>query len=94
MTIKHQPATPLPWNDPQRRSSAAGLHMVDGGERRGFIGCVTAGDAAYLVHASNAYPKLVKALREAMWAIRMLDGANESGEPDGEDLLRDLGEAP
>lgn len=64
MTTKHQPATPLPWTQPNRTSMK--LHPVDGGGRHGFVVATQKQDAAYITHAANAYPKLVEALRDAI----------------------------
>lgn len=72
---KHQPATPLPWYTP-----ALSGKLYDGRGHSsplacdGVIGVMTtknqAGDADYAIHASNAYPKLVGALRHLLAASR------------------------
>jgi hypothetical protein len=99
MNTKHKPATALPW---QKESPMQGIR---GGEGSQHIYTAHASgnyktreqDAAYIVHAANAYPKLVEALRHA---IKEADGYcdDEHGHPantlDAERaLLRELGES-
>lgn len=98
MTIKHQPATPLPWT-----AYAMGDRIEvyqDDGQGNGDAINVTTRDgqpnAAYIAHAANAYPKLVQALRDAAEAIQNPMGARRS--KDGaaaaaNALLKKLGEA-
>lgn len=66
-----KPATPLPW---KRVANGRVLSIPDYGQ-------VTSSDtyprdAAYIVHACNAYPKLVEALRE--WLANASLGARYS----------------
>jgi hypothetical protein len=50
---KHKPETPLPWNDiPEGKSPPRNLAALDDV------------DHDYIVHACNAYPKLVAYLKE------------------------------
>lgn len=67
---KHKPATPLPW---------ARLPYKDGGRERKHIDT----DDSFELHAANAYPRLVEAVRNM---------CSEVGNPVYEALLRDLGE--
>lgn len=61
MTIK--PASCLPWED------YPGNMITD--MRGGRVATdVSAADAAYTIHAANAYPKLVAALRETAARLR------------------------
>lgn len=69
MTVKHTPSTQLPWEwlpddgqfiatpEPERKIIAEVPCQ----------GC-EAQDGAYVVHAANAYPKMVEALRIALLA--------------------------
>lgn len=78
-TTKHQPTTPLPWIG--RPCDAEG-NSSDG-------------DLEYLLHAANAYPRLVEALKElAFRASEELADPQDVAEIGAANLLlRDLGEA-
>lgn len=101
MTVKHQPATPLPWHQ----------GPIDGGENAnnecvfdkdgeivadcGARATLDAMDwpeceknAAYIAHAAVAYPKLVEVLRE----LSLRNPFPVQALVDGEALLRELGE--
>ena len=74
--MKHTPATPLPWNS-----------STFDGRRSGYanIGKRANANAAYIVHAANAYPELLAALEDAVadpkpWLI--LGGRTGSGKTD------------
>ncbi len=73
-----KPATPLPWlieHDDRGTAFVRGSDMRPGNavynSRR------TAGklNAAYIVHAANAYPELVAALRKALNQLDALNGS-------------------
>ena len=53
-----KPETELPWEDNGNEIVAASDRFC------GIAGAVDGEDAAYIVHACNAYPKLVEALKE------------------------------
>ena len=92
--VKHQPATPLPWEHFRKR-----LHLVvmaSNGQRVAEVRDCTgpAGntglDARYIAHAANEYPSLVLCIR------MLLDGGDEpmSMRRDrARGLLREIGEA-
>jgi hypothetical protein len=78
-----KPATPLPWDRaPVYPDVYYGDPYVD----------MDDADAVYIVHAANAYPKLVAALRKYVESLEhplhrlVLDGS------EGRALLRELGE--
>jgi hypothetical protein len=94
MTIKHKPATPLPWfenwNNPQdgwiegQSQQVVVLTGVQDGQDQDDADK----DAAYIAHAANAYPKLVRALYNIQRDVRTRQDIE-----DARDLLRELGEA-
>lgn len=90
MTIKHQPATPLPFG--ARTGYIVGAFDGVGHETvceapRGWEnGRRVQQNMAYLVHAANSYQKMVGALRAARSCT--VDAANRADR-----LLRELGEA-
>lgn len=92
MTTKNAPATPLPWKPHgEPRYSSVREATTDGAPR-----CVVrAGgskrnsqDADYIVHACNAYPELVAALRERL----KLDDSDTGPLGNARILLTKLGE--
>ena len=89
MTTKHQPARPLPWqvHDDTYVLAHNGSSVLAGE-------CWNQIDAVYLVHAANAYPKLVDTLRLAQDTIEALDGDQDEniGGCPIKRLLRELGE--
>ncbi len=101
--LKHQPATPLPWRTERERD---GVRQIKG-KSPYFVarvhGPFTVGDpagvgyegaeanAAYIAHAANAYPKLVRALENV--ALAFGDGEREIAAKEAAVLLRELGEA-
>lgn len=100
MTIRHQPVTPLPW---QTELDLDSVDIVGPLEQHLFIGRggsetleERAKDSDYAVHAANAYPKLVEALRETSKELRGLAEkfslSSPGAEHDADALLRDLGE--
>ena len=108
-----KPATSLPW-EASRRDDKQGnwtdtlieqavnygglrIARVENPTHQGFV------DAVYIVHACNAYPRLVEALRQCCAAIEAAEAYEQerSGELDAmpepsrdaaELLLRELGE--
>jgi hypothetical protein len=96
MTAKHSPATSLPWAEPVNYG-ASKFEIQGQNSRLATIDKLP--DAAYIVHAANAYPKLVEALRETL--RDRLTQANLHQLPPGirarleaaRALLRELGEA-
>ena len=97
MTAKHSPATSLPWEttdtcsnnvfDVLRRASPSSI------KKDICIG--NAQDAAYIVHAANAYPKLIEALRVSLRVSSLpFDHADKRANPERlRAILRELGEA-
>jgi hypothetical protein len=77
------PATPLPWGHYKDIVSLDRGHSDDDY----YLYCVEP-DAAYIVHAANAYPKLVKALRQI--AKPALGG--KAQQYAAQAILRELGE--
>jgi hypothetical protein len=95
-TVKHAPATPLPWV-PEIDLEARMYHVVSPGQE-----CLATGweaDMKYIAHACTSYPKLIAALRR----IRQNEGALSFGHAlntiaemkvVAETLLVELGERP
>ena len=65
-----KPATPLPWQSAQYETFS---NIVQGQKRIGSS--FKHQDAAYIVHACNAYPELVAALRD----MTRYDSVSEPG---------------
>lgn len=93
-----KPATPLPWNVPAKYP-----RYVEGGSLQGVcktysasVGGGDSQDASYIAHATNAYPKLVEALRELMLRCDGPEGICKDGDNiqthNAHGLLRELGE--
>ena len=84
-----RPATPLPWelchaNNQRVRCKDGGAFLgVPVLDTRATYGDMGKQDAAYIVHAANAYPKLVALLKEY---------SEEYGHGSFLKLLRELGE--
>lgn len=102
MSIKHTPATPLPWtaiNWEVNKRTKLRQHALRGPDYpvnlRGLATGPEQRDAAYIAHAANAYPKLVEAL-----ALIENSGSFKGGTSIKElqniarSVLRELGEAP
>lgn len=94
--IKHQPATPLPWDvDDEAQICALNRAMFSPSKPLLPAG-VADWDAAYIVHSANAYPELVAALTDL---VKRCDGP-EGVRADGSNiqtisasaLLQKLGE--
>jgi hypothetical protein len=87
MTATTKPATPLPWSTgPVMANDSFPLHG-----RIDAVGNVARGrDAAYIVHACNAYPELVAALRSSE---RQLSTLGSAFAQDVRALLAKLGES-
>lgn len=87
-TTTKKPGTPLPWTHkkkgPNNEVLGADGNIVCDDEMY-YPQAVSEPDAAYIVHAANAYPKLVTALRE----LRALRGA---AKVIADALLRELDE--
>lgn len=102
MTIKHKPATALPWEFRPDATEAnpywRGASMWSGGAcvvRMDFTNAHGQGaqNAAYIAHAANAYPRLVAALRAATARLQQeTDGDAWTLHQQGAALLRELGE--
>lgn len=91
-----KPATSLPWSTEHIGVSDAGPNGEDvfdigpcdhEGAMRKRVATVAGDDAAYIVHACNAYPRLVKVLEAAV-----MYGEGADIESMARDLLRELGE--
>lgn len=102
--VKHQPATPLLWTTLEDGRARVKLVHVetthDNAAGAGLPVCsinrARIGDAEYLTHAANAYPKLVEALRKI---VNGFDRSERGNSPlagliadDARALLRELGE--
>ena len=100
-----KPATPLPWKsdspmaidrDRKRAITVYGTPIAGVANMIEYGGPHSKAydDAAYIVHASNAYPELVAALRYL--ASKVEDGDDALGTQQGrvmaQDLLRKIGE--
>lgn len=69
MDAATKPATPLPWSTGPAIADCFPLHG-----RIDAVGSVARGrDAAYIVHACNAYPELVAALQQVAGRPRAED---------------------
>ena len=92
MTAKHSPATSLPWAEPV--NYGASKFEIQGRDCR-LATIDKLPDAAYIVHAANAYQKLVEALREISCLDGRVIGVNrdEYAKKVAEEILRELGEA-
>lgn len=99
--MNHAPATPLPWVgtclEPGPNRPAPGVVSEAPGTVNGYRRVARAGnpslrcrqDMRYIVHACNAYPKLVAALRDVLTA----DFGNEVQRwSAAQKLLLDIGE--
>lgn len=102
MTVKHQPATPLPFNAVVIKGDQC-LQDEQGNDLIGRIDLadydrpdVEVQNIEYLGHAANAYPKLVEAL-QSMLALQRAVAPTAQGRSgilgNTTALLRDLGEA-
>lgn len=95
--LSHKPATALPWAE-HRGSDGRTGHLIVGGEKlTGAIrqpaiakiaGNGKAKDAEYIVHAANAYPKLV----EFLMLINGHTSDKEMSELAGQ-IMREIGES-
>lgn len=85
MSIKHIPAMPLPWHRDDKHAD-----VIRGPEGE----WIDMDLEDYAIHAANAYPKLVEALRVA--ALGLTNGQKQRGESAQSialSVLRELGEA-
>lgn len=90
--LKRKPATPLPWHSeaPMGGIRTSGYHLYTA--HTSGVQNTRREDSQYIVHAANAYPKLVKALRffaersrfgaELARARELLAGLGEEGDQD------------
>jgi hypothetical protein len=89
-----KPASALPWSQMEIRSPSTPFDlysiytMNDNVPEHAHASNVK--DAAYIVHACNAYPELIAALREACKPQR--NGESLDTRSKGRDLLAKLGE--
>lgn len=103
--VKHQPASALPWIVGMSGEEIA--HTDEGEECDLFDSAAlphvpqrhVSADVSYAVHAANAYPKLVEALRNlhAGWRdvpddMQVPECLNDGRFDEAAALLRDLGE--
>ena len=87
MTTKIKPAQELPWTT----NHESVIYSQNKGSQRGAVAEYGyQQDAAYICHTANAYPKLVKALREAADNLAYR-GGNERADAYLA-ILRELGE--
>jgi hypothetical protein len=84
--MNSHPATKLPW-DLNKEGNIVGDSLIVAKMDRGHF-MDREGDAAYIAHAANAYPKLVEALRNAIRS----DKFKAIAEMEAAALLRELGE--
>ena len=95
MSTNHKPAYPLPWgvgdSGMVHDAEAAEVCAPMGIERADMLDV-----AAYIVHAANAYPRLVAEVREMLKNATYSDGIAQCLTHDCEaleSLLSELGEA-
>lgn len=90
MTIKHTPATPLPWTSVGHDGGIFGQKSrLRVSEPVKFLD-----DREYIAHAANAYPKLIANLL-SLYAVMESTGYDATTEAmRAHDLLRELGELP
>lgn len=96
----HKPATPLPFEQQRgfdlRSIISADGTMVAKSSQLGIGTTRGADNAAYLVHAANAYPRLVEALRNLAERCDGAEGVRDDGSnidtSDAAGLLMELGE--
>lgn len=110
MTAKHSPATSLPWHPDLNRIYANGDKAPqiaycpkESEGRHGIKRSESEDNAAYIVHAANAYPKLVAEVENLIdlleSAVRAMQYAKtqshneEAAIKRANRLLRELGEA-
>ena len=93
------PATKLPW-DLNKEGNIVGDNLIVAKMDRGHF-LDREGDAAYIIHAANAYPKLVELIKDLTGKIEVMGGCNahdfegDEAWPEFERvtvLLRELGE--
>ena len=73
MTTKHVPATALPWHVGRPTTKAVEGQKGIWANARGVADVYGYPEnAAYIVHAANAYPKLVEGMKKAQQRIEQL----------------------
>lgn len=89
--VKNKPATPLPWT-----SNPDSQNIYSANDRKGAIAmAINTHDAAYMLHAANAYPKLVAALLALTETGHTPEDRDEylrKAHTAADDLLSELGE--
>ncbi len=92
--VRVQPATPLPWKM-HGEVDFGSLSLNGEGDYAGEG--YSKGDAAYLLHVANAYPKLIERLKAVCGVYENDFGVMNSDAPlyaiKAHDLLKRLGEA-
>jgi hypothetical protein len=69
--VNQKPATPLPWRVTGKWGEADASTAVEVGERpEQTVWLNHAGDAAYIAHVANAYPRLIEQYRDALLLLR------------------------
>lgn len=93
-TIKHQPATPLPWmlnGENWYAIDKYGMNVNVGSADAHWDPTSAAPNAAYAVHAANAYPRLVAAIQEHFAATEQPNTLRQANaRSDMRVLLREL----
>ena len=91
MNKKQKPSTSLPWEP----IKLPGHYGVVNEQDLRVCESQDSEDAAYIVHAANAYPKLIEALRVSLRVSSLpFDHADKRANPERlRALLRELGEA-
>ena len=85
--VNHKPATPLPWHTEDPGSKVDGCSYTNGADGKtvdhhGDIFQTREANeqnGAYKVHAANAYPKLVEALKTEAATLRAWAAQSRSG---------------
>ncbi len=88
MSTNHKPATPLPWSVLIEDGANAICGRIDPVTGKAIP---RGRDVAYIAHAANAYPQLVRALREAADNLDYRGGKERADAYRA--ILRELGEA-
>ena len=83
-----KPATPLPWSSVGPKTAEKTVIMSHSKN----LGAFERDDAAYIVHACNAYPKLVEAIHMLLQNPSGEYGHHSNAAGAVKQLLRELGE--
>jgi hypothetical protein len=91
--MNHEPETPLPWQNTGDVDNSQVYRDVfrvrEGGADFVAEACISTQDASYIVHACNAYPKLVEFLQRIASESRVAGWVTTR---DAIELLKELGE--